>query len=123
MVTERAASSIRAQDAAEERKRFFQDLYYDEWDPRFYTVEQVLAGKKIPRWKLQRWVALGWLRLIDRAPGYELTCAGEVIYIDERDEYTSAGYDDAGDWWGEEDYDFYDDDDDFPDWEEDEDDY
>lgn len=109
MVTERAARSIRAQDAAAERKAFFYDLYITPWgwDPKFYNLDGILAGKRISRWSFRRWEALGWIRPIERSPYYELTIRGEEVFQDAKDELEDD-YDDDYD------FDYYDDDDDYP---------
>lgn len=108
--------TIRVEIRAEERRQFFRDVFIVPWgwDPRFYTLDGILRGKKIPEWRLQRYRALGWTRPLDRSPGYELTCRGEEVYRDELDEVTAgSGRDDDYDPWDDEE-DWLDEDDDYP---------
>lgn len=95
-----AERSIAAQNTREEKKQFYRDIHdaewYDAWDPRFWTVAGILAGKELEPWDFRRWYALGWLRPTERSPFYELTCRGEEARDSGKD---AIEEDDAEDDW------------------------
>lgn len=95
-----AERSIAAQNTREELKQFYRDLHISEWDwdPRFWTVAGILAGKELEPWEFRRWYALGWVRPIERSPFYELTCRGEEARDSGKDAIEEDDEGDYDDW-------------------------
>lgn len=98
-VSERAARSIAAQNAREEKKQFYRDIHISDWnpEPEFWTVEGILRGRELPSWHFTRWRIMGWIRPIARPPYYELTPNGEEAF---RDGYFAIDEEEE-DWYGD----------------------